>query len=356
MADYTTIDNPGLFFNTVLYTGNGSTNAITGVGYQPDWVWIKRRSGTGSNRLFDSVRGVHKSISSNSTGAELDNSNTLTSFDTDGFSLASDSGNYGVNVNGDTQVAWNWKAGGSASSNSDGSQSSTVSVNTTAGFSIVKYTGYGAATYGHGLGTTPQMIIIKKLNSSDDWFVYHHKLLTPSATQKQFILLNSTAAFASNASATTFTSVSNSTFGVGTDDKISESGDSFIAYCFAEKQGYSKFSSFIGNQSTDGTFIYTGFRPAWIMFKESSGSASGDNWFMYDNKRSTFNQTQKYLKANETDAETDNSAGAIDMLSNGFKIRTADTSLNDNGETYIYMAFAENPFVTAGTKAAGTAR
>ena len=331
---YTTINKSTDHFNTKLYAGNGGTNNITGVGFQPDWVWIKKRNVTESHALFDSVRGVTKRLHSNGTGAEETNTNTLTSFDSDGFTVGTNTG-----VNGNLLASWNWKANGAGSSNSDGSQSSTVSVNTAAGFSIVKYTGYGAATYGHGLGTTPQMIIIKKLNSSDDWFVYHHKLLTPGATQKQFILLNSNAALASNGSATTFTSVSNSTFGVGTDDKISESGDSFIAYCFAEKTGYSKFGSFKSNNNTNGTFIYTGFKPSFFMVKRSGGAG---NWHMYDNKRYGYNDANYRLRAETTGVEESSASDKIDILSNGIKIRSNQTSLNNHTGDMIYMAFGQS--------------
>ena len=341
---YSTIPKPSLYFNTKLYTGNASSNAITGVGFAPDWVWQKRRDGANGHVLFDKVRGATKIIQSESTNAEItSNANQDTvSLDSDGFTVATPSQTGGINANGSSCVAWNWKANGAGSANTDGATASTVSVNTTAGFSIVKYTGAGSTTYGHGLGTTPQMIIIKKLNSSDDWFVYNHTLLTPSATEKQFILLNSAAAFASNGSATTFTSVSNSTFGVGTDDKISESGDSFIAYCFAEKKGYSKFRSYIGNGNADGTFIYTGFKPAFIMVKRTDNS-SGARWLMLDNKRNTSNVLNKNILADASDAETDVDRG--DFLSNGFKTRSTGTTVNGSGATYIYMAFAEEPLV-----------
>jgi len=333
---YTTINKSTDYFNTKLYSGNASYgHAITGVGFQPDWVWIKRRDGSARNHeLYDAVRGTDKSIYSSSTSAESTSVNLLHSFDSDGFTVDDHAG---INGN-DSFASWNWKAGNSSgSSNSDGSQSSTVSVNTAAGFSIVKYTGYGAATYGHGLGTTPQMIIIKKLNSSDDWFVYHHTLLTPSATQKQFILLNSTDAFASNGSATTFTSVSNSTFGVGTDDKISESGDSFIAYAFASKTGYSKFGSYTGTNGLN--FIYTGFKPKWCMFKRTDGT---DNWKILDSARSTFNIMNETLSADTSSAEASESDVYVDFLSNGIRLDGTNGAINANGGSYIFMAFGQS--------------
>ena len=334
---YTTIKKPSDYFNTKLYTGTGSATSITGVGFQPDWVWIKKRNGTTSHTVTDSVRGVNKQLFTNEVEAEESYTSVLTAFDSDGFSLSTAGL---INASSDTYASWNWLANGAGSANTDGATASTVSANTTAGFSIVKYTGAGATTYGHGLGATPNMIIIKKLNSADDWFVYHHTLLTPSATQKQFILLNSTSAFASNGSATTFTSVSNSTFGVGTDDKISESGDSFIAYCFAEKQGYSKFGSYTGNGNADGTFVYTGFKPAFVMAKSST---SVTEWHMADTARRPNNPNDVYLAASSSAAES--TSNGVDFLSNGIKINTSQGGWNQSGATFIYMAFAEEPLV-----------
>jgi len=348
MADYTTIDNPGLFFNTVLYTGNGSTNAITGVGYQPDWVWIKRRGSTGSHRLFDSVRGVHKSISSNSTGAELDNSNTLTSFDTDGFSLASDSGNYGVNVNGDTQIAWNWLGANGSASNSDGSITSTISANPTAGFCICSWTGDGSdATIGHGLGAVPKMIIHKHRSGSVQWNVYHVGTGTGG-----YLRLDGTNAFSSN-SGFFGTAPTSSVFSPGSHSYMSGNGNDNIAYIFAEVQGYSKFGSYTGNGNADGIFVYTGFKPAFIIIKRTDTTAE---WHMIDNKRNTFNTVNNVLSPNTTGAEATTSSNPIDFTSQGFKCRGTGTQVNASGGSFIYMAFAEHPFVTAGTKAAGTAR
>ena len=339
---YTTINKSTDHFNTVTYTGNGSTNAITGVGFQPDWVWIKRQSGTGSHRLFDSVRGVHKTLSSNSTGAELDNSYTLTSFDTDGFSLASDSGNYGVNVNGDTQVAWNWKAGGSASSNSNGSITSSVSVNTTAGFSIVSYTGTGSvATVGHGLGVVPQMYIVKNRDYAEQWDVYFEDL---GATKN--LSLDSNAAAATQASRWNNTAPTNQVFTVGTSESVNNSGDNLIAYCFAEIPGYSKFGSYTGNGQTgaDAPFIYTGFKPSFVIYKNASAVY---HWGLFDNKRSPFNVKDDILFPNLSNAQSAGDGRKIDMLSNGFKVRvSSDTNnINGSGNTIVYMAFAEAPLV-----------
>ena len=337
---YTTINKSTDYFNTKLYTGNFTDNTdITGVGFQPDLVWLKERSNTSSHLLQDAVRGANKDLFSNETSAEESNTNRMKAFISDGFTLGAHNLS---NQNGETYASWNWKANGTGSANTTGATASTVSANTTAGFSIVKYTGAGATTYGHGLGATPNMIIIKKLNSADDWFVYHHSIITASSSNKQFMRLNNTNALESNGTAYTFTSVSDTTFGVGTDDKISESGDSFIAYCFAGKQGYSKFGSYTGNGNADGTFVYTGFSPAWVMIKETSGLGS---WRIYDSQRPTYND--KYgLIADATDVEeTATNRNKIDQLSNGFKLRMQYDDTNGTGGSYIYMAFAEAPLV-----------
>ena len=337
---YTTIDDPTIFFNTVLYTGNGGTNNVTGVGFQPDWVWLKQRnSDNRSHHVYDVVRGVQKFLHIDATTVEATQTNAISSFDSDGFTVGN---NINLNGSSDTYASFNWKAGGSStSSNSDGSITSTVSANTTAGFSIVTYTSNSTSsneTVGHGLGVKPDMLIAKNRDFGYNWDIYNSSLGYNAS------LTFTTAATRSGAFGTS--EPTSSVFRTSP-DFLTRGTDKYVVYCFASKKGYSKFGTFTGNQNTNGTFIYTGFKPAWVMFKEATGSATGDNWFMYDNKRSTFNQTQKYLRANLSNAEQDNSAGAIDMLSNGFKIRTADASLNDSGETYVFMAFAESPFVNS---------
>ena len=346
---YTTIDKPSeTAFNTVLYTGNNNTNAQT-VGFQPDWVWLKVRSaGSGQDHTwYDSVRGATKFVESNTSNAEATGSNYLTSFDSNGFTLGNDQSH--VNASGDTYVSWNWKAGGSASANSDGSTASSVSVNTDSGFSIVSYTGAGATTYGHGLNATPNVIIIKKRTSdsgNNNWFVYHDKVITAGGSNKSFLTLNETGALTSNGSATTFTSVSSATFGVGTDNIISESSHEFIAYVFAEKKGYSKFGSYTGNGNANGTFVYTGFKPAFVLGKRTD---SGGGWWILDSKRSGgFNLNDEYLLANDSQTEADDGSFASDFLANGWKARATNGNFNADGGEYIYMAFAENPFVTSG--------
>ena len=353
---YTTIDNPALFFNTVLYTGNGSTNTITGVGFQPDWVWIKNRSNTSSHNIFDAVRGVTKAIFTNATDAEATEASRLSAFNSDGFTINGDTSNQ-TNESGSNFVSWNWKAGGSASSNSNGSITSSVSANTTAGFSIVSYTGTGsAATIGHGLSTSPSMILVKNRSTTYSWIVYHKSL---GATKNLYLDLTN----ASDTSSIQFndTEPTSSVFSVGTSLATNKSGDNLIAYCFAEKAGYSKFGSYTGN-GADQQFIYTGFAPKFLLFK---GTSNTSNWILFDDQRLTYNATygrDRLLFPVDNSAEQDNSSdGGVDMLSNGFCFRgtasmTGTTELNESGASYIYMAFAEAPFVTAGTKAAGTAR
>jgi len=345
---YTDIDKPSDYFNIVLYTGNAGTQAITGVGFAPNWVWGKARNATEGHSLHDTVRGTGKNILANSAGAE-EAIASVTAFGSDGFTLGS---NAHMNNNNSPTVAWCWKAGGSASTNSSGSTNSSVSVNTDAGFSIVSYTGAGATTYGHGLGVTPNVIIIKKRTSdsgNNNWFVYHDSVITAGSGIKTFLTLNETEPLKSNGSATTFTSISSTTFGVGTDDIISESSHTFIAYCFAEKQGYSKFGSYKGNGNANGTFVYTGFKPAFIMVKNTSTGG----WQLRDNKRTTFNLLTNLNYANSSSAEQ--TTDGIDFLSNGWKLRNAAGDNNASGTAYIYMAFAENPFVTS-TGVPATAR
>ena len=336
---YTTVDNPGLFFNTKLWTGNdGSGHAITGVGFQPDFVWIKNRNTTDDHNLFDSVRGNTKTILSNSNAAEATNTSRLESFDSDGITVGADND---TNRNGDSIVGWNWKAnGGTTSSNSNGSITSTVQANTTAGFSIVSYTGTGSnATIGHGLSSAPSMIIFKT-RGTGNWLVYHQGIGNTHG-----VFLNTTSAKDDDATYFQDTDPTSSVFSIGTSTLVNDT-NAYIAYCFAEIKGYSKFGSYTGNGGSQ--FIYTGFKPAFVIEKRSSNASE---WDMYDNKRNTFNSVTKVLKPNDNAVEATYSG--LNFLSNGFE---AKGSLNDSGQTLIYMAFAETPFVTAGTKAPGTAR
>jgi len=331
---YTTINKSTDNFNTKLYTGNSSTNAITGIGHQPDLVWMKNRGAGDKHYLFDAVRGVTKSIYSNLTSAEATTSNGLTAFGTDGFTL----GNEGdINGNGNNFVSWNWKAGaGAGSANTDGSINTTsTSVNTTAGFSISKYTGNGSnpSTVGHGLGVAPKMIIIKNLDQGTDWQVYH-----ASTGNTKGLLLNSTAA-AFTSSFWGDTTPTNSVFTLGVGD-VNTNNINYIAYCFAEKTGYSKIGSYTGNGSTDGPFVYTGFKPAWVMIKRTDDV---HDWRMHDSVRNPSNVIGKYVEANTTDVEGD--SVTLDFISNGFKLKTTTGAHNASGGTYIYLAFAEEPLV-----------
>ncbi len=332
MANYTTINKSTDYFNTKLWTGNGGTQSITGVGFQSDFTWIKRRDAGNNHRLTDAVRGVEKEIYSDGNWAQDTRTDGLTAFSADGFTIGNSSG---YNGSGGTFASWNWKANGAGSANTDGSISSTVSVNATSGFSIVKFTGTGSlATVGHGLGSAPKMIIMKNTNTTNGWEVYHQSLGNTG-----YIQLNSTETSYSSATRWNNTSTTNNVFTVNTENGVNKSGSTLIAYCFAEKTGYSKFGSYTGNGNADGTFVYTGFKPAFVMLKRTNSTGS---WSMYDNKRHTYNPNGEYLLANNSDASVD--FDNVDFLSNGFKLRDASFN-NGSGDTIIYMAFAEAPLV-----------
>ena len=325
----------GKFFNPVIYTGAGGSQAITGVGFQPDWVWMKRRSAAGSHILQNAITGVTKGLQSNDTSAEFTDATTLTAFDSDGFTAG---GNSQTNASGSTYVAWNWKANGSGASNSAGSITSTVSANTTSGFSVVTYTGTGAnATVGHGLGVAPSMVIVKSRTNAYDWLVYNSNI---GNTKKLY--LNLTDAEGVDSTAWNNTSPTSSVFSLGSNVGVNQSSSNYVAYCFAPVAGYSAFGSYTGNGSADGPFVFTGFRPAYVMVKRTS--SSGTNWQILDTKRSTYNVMADYLYASAANAEGYDTSVGIDSLSNGFKIRGTDGNTNTSTATYIYMAFAENPF------------
>ena len=329
---------PKDYFNTKLYTGNGSTNAITGVGFQPDWVWVKNRTDGSTNHLAtDAVRGATKCIFPNLTNAEVTEANALQSFNSDGFTLGSDSS---VNTNTKNWVSWNWKANGAGSSNSDGSINTTyTSASTTSGFSISTYTGTGAnATVGHGLGVAPKVVIVKDLSSSGAWRMYTEM----TGNESQLALDQTSAADSGNTSMWNSTSPTTTTFSIGTHGNVNTSGNSYIAYCFAEKKGFSKFGSYSANNNADGPMIYTGFSPAFVMIKSSNDTR---DWCILDNKRPAYNVVNKDLRANETDAES--TQDRLDFLSNGFKLRNASGAYNSTGNTYIFMAFAEEPIVSS---------
>lgn len=344
----TSATQAGKYFNPVLYTGNDSARTITGVGFQPDFTWIKIRSAVDSHYLFDVVRGkgstYYKTLFSNATNAESAGTSGVdgvgvTDFASDGFTFGS--GVLNGNQSPYTFVAWNWKANGAGSSNTDGSITSTVSANTTAGFSIVTYTGNltAGATVGHGLGAAPQMVIVKERGATRSWIVYH---VGYGATK--FLTLNTTDAEQTYSGMWNNTAPSSTVFTIGSDGAVNTSSGTYVAYCFAPVAGFSAFGSYTGNGSADGPFVYTGFRPAFVLVKNSS-SALGVSWQMRDNRRVGYNPSNAVLYPNLSNAEYSTAGNfETDFLSNGFKIRNAtDAGTNASGDTYIYAAFAEVP-------------
>jgi len=347
---YTNIDDPSAHFQVTLYTGDGNDNRqVTNDGnsdLKPDWVWYKDRTQGESHAAFDSTRGATKRLQPNNSNDESTETATLKSFTTDGFTVGTSSSvNNGSNP--DQYVAWQWKAnGGTTSSNSDGDITSTVQANTTAGFSIMTYSGTtgDVHTIGHGLGVTPQVWIVKQRSGNGefkDWFFWHHQMAASNIVDNRVMFLNS----AGNPDTYTgINALTTSTIRVKS-STTAQNGDTFVAYAFAEKQGYSKFGKYVGNGNANGAFVYTGFKPAWIMLKITSGTTAG--WYIWDTKRETFNPNNQYLNAVEADAEQSASTFDIDFLSNGFKLRNSNAGLNGSANSYIYMAFAENPFTTS---------
>ena len=346
---YTTIDKPSDYFNTVLYTGNGSTQSITGVGFQPDFTWLKSRNNAYDHFLYDAVRGQGKYLQSNKDYVEAD-TDQMTSFDSDGYTVGV-TGGVATNGSGSTMASWNWKAGTSftndASATGIGTIDSTGSFNNDSGFSIVSYTGTGSnGTIKHGLNSAPSCIITKSRSAVEDWGMYHVSIGNTSN-----ISLNKTnAEYSANSAFWNNTNPTSSVFTVGTHPTINYNTKTMIAYCFAEKQGYSKFGSYTGNGNADGTFIYTGFKPALFLLK---ANAAGENWRIFDNKRSTFNPNSISLQPNSSNAEASNTD--IDFCSNGIKLLTTSGEINPSGTSFIYMAFAESPLV-AGNFVPTTAR
>jgi hypothetical protein len=339
-----TISNGAQYMAASLYSGTSASQSIVNSGnntgaisFKPDLVWIKSRSAATDHKLTDSVRGVTKALISDTTGAETTDANGLTAFNTNGFTVGSDSV-YNNGTGPATYVAWQWQAGaGSTSSNTSGSITSTVSANPTAGFSVVTYTGTGAnATVGHGLGVAPKMIIVKRRNiAPSNWVVWQTAL-----ANTEYLLLNNTAAKATLATVWNSTSPTSSVFSVGTDNDTNGSTNTIVAYCFSEVSGYSKFGSYTGNGSTDGPFVYLGFRPRFVLFKTITDGTT--SWLIMDSSRSVYNLQGANLFPNSANAE--NTTGIVDFLSNGFKPRINDLSVNGSGGTYIFAAFAENPF------------
>jgi len=334
----TTATQAGKFFNPVLYTGNGAAQTISGFGFQPDLVWFKCRSVGGYNNfLFDAVRGVGKTLISNNTSAESDYSSYISPFTSDGYQIATTATSF--NQSGQTFVSWGWKANGSGSTNTAGSITSTVSANTTSGFSVVTYTGNSTsgATVGHGLGVAPVFVIVKSRNDTFDWIVWSSSFATSSTTA----FLNTTDA-AGAYSVWSSTLPSSTVITLPSSSYVNGSTKTYVAYCFAPVAGYSAFGSFIGNASADGPFIYTGFRPAYIMLKRTD--TGGYDWYVFDTKRNTYNLTNASLYPDLSAAEGVSSVSVLDILSNGFKMRGSSGGTNPSSGTMIYAAFAENPF------------
>ena len=347
---YTTIDDGSAYFQTKLYTGTGSSNSVTNDGnsdLQPDWVWINERDGTGQHGSFDSSRGVQKELKIDEAGTESTAAQSVTAFNSDGFTVGT-AGDY--NGSSNEQVAWQWKVNGGTRttfSESGANAGGGYQVNTTAGISIIDYTGTGSsgATITHGLGAVPKFYVVKGRSIGDSWTSYHaHNTSAPetdmlkldenSATQDNVVFFNDTAPTSS-----VFT-----VDGGNGESKVNQDGETYIAYCFTEIQGYSKFGKYTGNNSADGTFVYTGFKPAFIMIKRTDSSGS---WVINDSTRNPTNQANNTLVPDETWVESTNDYYAMDILSNGFKLRKNSPEINGSSTTQVYMAFAEHPFVSS---------
>jgi len=329
------INKPNEHFNTVLYTGDGSGSArtITGVGFQPDWLWNKSRSNAYNHYIFDVLRGTNM-IGSNASTQEEDKSPQFSAFTSDGFTITNDAGSLAINASGVTFANWCWKANGAGVSNTDGSITSTVSANTTSGFSVVSYSGNSTAgaTIGHGLGVAPEIVFYKATTAAFDWLVYSKAL---GATKE--LVLNSTAA-GTTSSVFNNQDPTSTNLIVNTNSGNNSSSHSYVAYCFAPKKGFSKFGSYVGNGNADGTFVYTGFKPAMVIYKRTDGI---EGWMIQDNRRPGYNPMGGNLFPNNSNAESTDAR--FDFLSNGFKAKS--TNQNTNASTHIYMAFAEEPLV-----------
>ena len=352
---YTTIDKPSDYFETKLWSGNATDDrAISGLDFAPNWVWIKNRTDSNSHAIFDTVRGATKYIESDTSDAEATGATFLKSFTSDGFTL----GTAGrVNANSQNYVSWNWKAGTSVSGNTGGSGTAktyTGSVNTDAGFSIIRYIGNSTAghTIPHHLGTTPAWVIARTISAAKEWDVYHHK--NTSSPETDYLVLNTTAATTDASDKWNDTAPTSSVVTLGDSSQLNTNDGTCIMYAFAEKKGYSKFGSYVANgDASNNTFIYTGFKVGWVLIKRSS--SSGEGWFIFDSTRSPANLNVNELRADTSSAETTGSH-YIDFLSNGFKPKTNGAGIGGSGDTYIYMAFAESPFVTGASAIPTTAR
>ena len=351
---YTTIDDPSAHFQTEIYAGSGSDDkVVTNSGnsdLQPDWIWIKKRSATGQHVLSDTNRGILKVLNSNSDAAEDSNSEgeMVKSVQSDGFTLGdSQAGQGDTNyTSGGTYVAWQWKAnGGTTSTNTAGTNiDTTVQANTTAGFSLITYTGTGTNndSIGHGLGAVPHWITVKNRDETNRWTVYHHK--NTSSPETEYLNLQDTTATTDVATRWNDTAPTSTVITLGDNDGVSKANTKYVCYAFTEIQGYSKFGSYTGNGSEDGTFGYTGFKPAFVITKRTD---TAKNWYMFDNKRTPFNVIANLIAPNLSSAEDSGTGTYIDFLSNGFKLRQDFSHMNASGGTHIYMAFAEHPFVSS---------
>ena len=341
---YSDIKDPSAYFQTKTYTGTNNSNALTNDGnsdLKPDFIWIKRRDYDNGHQLLDSTRGVDKILGSELSSAETTLANRLSSFDTNGFTVESSSGAF--NASGEPFVAWQWKANsGTTSSNTDGTITTTTQVNSDAGFSIVTWAGGGTGTLGHGLGEVPDMWIVKNRDYAVSWSVGFSDSSILGGTSN-YLSLNTTGAIATYNNIWGSSPVNSSVITMAGDRSVNISGDDYVAYFFKAKQGYSKFGKYVGNGNANGAFVYTGFKPAFVMTKNTSAT---DSWVIMDEKRSPSNVANKYLLADTSGAEGTN-FDMFDFVSNGFKCRRA-TSQNASGNTFIYMAFAENPFVAGG--------
>ena len=327
---------PKDYFNTTLYTGNATGRTISGVGFQPDLTWIKLRDDTSGHRVLDAPRGGTKELIANGTNGTITEAESLQSWNSDGFVLGTANG---VNKDTDPFVAWNWKANGAGASNTAGSINTTkTSAETTSGCSIITYTGNGTsgATIGHGMGIKPSMILVKETAGGNDWIVY-----TQALTANKILYLNTTGGENDNSVFFNDVEPTTSLITLGSIGATNGNGVAMIAYCFSNVKGFSKQGSYTGNGSTNGAFIYTGFKPAWVLIKRAS--TGGDQWQLSDSKRG-FNGAIKTLYTDSAEAET--SSDSIDHLSNGFKNRATSVARNGSGDTYIYMAFAEEPLVS----------
>ena len=332
---YTTINKSTDYQNGIIINGNGSTQALTGVGHQPDWIWMKRSNATGHHRLIDTVRGISKIINSDLNNSEATTASYVTAIGTDGWTVGN---NTDVNPSGGVTMGWSWRAGqGTTTNPSGGTITTTASVDTTAGLSIFTYTGTGTAAHlAHGLGVAPTVVWIKGRTNTDQWFVKH-----PGLNANQYVYLNGTGAATSGANVWSATNPDATKIYVGTDAGVNGSGEDYVCYAFAEKRGYSKFGTYKGNNNSDGVFVYTGFRPSFLLIRRAAGS---QNWVIIDNKRPGYNGVatgdSQILRPNTADAQTENNG--VDLLSNGFKCRSSDGDTNGYSDTYIYMAFGQS--------------